>query len=146
MIEHEDDLRNQRLGYLLTLNGLLFTALAFAWKTPSARPLVLVLAGMGILAALSSVASMRRSDAAIRALRVRAPALYESSWVDDSQRRTLADLQGIPVAFSSNEIHDLMKHHSGDWKWEKLLQPWRALPLIFLIAWIAIVGLSFLYL
>jgi hypothetical protein len=32
MVQHEDGLRDQRLGWLFALNGLLFTALGLVWN------------------------------------------------------------------------------------------------------------------
>jgi hypothetical protein len=42
MIQHEDQLRAQRLGWLLTLNGFLFAALGFAWNSDAAEWLIVI--------------------------------------------------------------------------------------------------------
>jgi hypothetical protein len=67
MIQHEDTLRDQRLGWLLALNGFLFTALAFAWNDSAA--LAYILAILGMLIALSGFATLRVSEFAIERLR-----------------------------------------------------------------------------
>jgi len=36
MVRHENDLINQRMGWLLQLQGFLFAALAFGWDQPGA--------------------------------------------------------------------------------------------------------------
>src|ERR1700686_3690137 len=71
MISHEDDLRDQRLGYLLTLNGLLFAALGFAWSNKEAKSLVLILSVLGFFVALGALAGMTTSDVATKKLRDR---------------------------------------------------------------------------
>jgi hypothetical protein len=67
MIQHEDTLRDQRLGWFLTLNGFLFAALGFAWK--SSPDLAYILGGLGIFIALSSFLTLRVSTLAIEKLR-----------------------------------------------------------------------------
>jgi hypothetical protein len=145
MVQHEDGLRDQRLGYFLTLNGFLFAALGFAWNAQHARSLVIVLAAMGILIALSSFVSMKRSDTAIRSLRKRAW-VFNNGPVETDQRWELADLQSIPVSFSSQQIGDRVSGPDAEWTWERIQQPWHALPLILLSAWITILVLGCLYL
>ncbi len=146
MIQHEDDLRNQRLGYLLTLNGLLFTALAFAWKAQAARPLVLLLAGMGIVTAASGYGSMKSSDVAIRALRDRAPVVRPKLPAEERRSEHLIELQSIPVAFASDDIRGFIKRRSARWTWGIIPPPAHALPVVFLLAWGAIVGLAIAFL
>jgi hypothetical protein len=73
MIQHEDLLRDQRLGWLLALNGFLFTALAFAWNDSAA--LAYILAVLGVLIAISGFATLRVSDFAIKRLRDLAQAM-----------------------------------------------------------------------
>src|SRR3954467_7252323 len=75
MIRHEDGLRDQRLGYLLTLNGFLFAALAFAWRRQGdeAVALVLVLAAVGLFVGLSAWSAQAISEAAVSNLRDSAP-------------------------------------------------------------------------
>jgi hypothetical protein len=67
MIQHEDELRDKVIGWFLTLNGLLFAALAFAWQ--HAPHLVYVLALIGGIAAVSWRAQMMVSKFAIEDLR-----------------------------------------------------------------------------
>ena len=157
MVQHEDDLRNQRLGYLLTLNGLLFAGLAFSWRTPNARSLVAVLAVMGILIAASSFASMLLSDDAIRYLRSRVPIFAnlgrdasppvpeEGASASVTQQE---EVLTIPVAISRSliRVKKRAQPESRDWAGrtavDRVLQPWRAFPVILGGAWIAILFLA----
>jgi hypothetical protein len=68
MIQHEDTLRDQRLGWFLTLNGFLFAALGFAWNSSPA--LAYILGALGIFIALSSFLTLRVSTLAIGRLRL----------------------------------------------------------------------------
>lgn len=68
MVQHEDGLREQRLGWLLTLNGFLFAALSFAWEEDGIEALGWVAAALGIASALSAVATMVVSRQAIKFL------------------------------------------------------------------------------
>jgi hypothetical protein len=38
MVRHENELMNHRVSWLLTLQGLLFTALGFAWDKATRMP------------------------------------------------------------------------------------------------------------
>jgi len=127
LIQHEDQLRDQRLGYLLTLNGLLFAALGIAWTAKDANPLLVVIAGMGIVIAAVSLGSMTLSDAAIR---------YWKNKAGEPPGE-------IVVAFS---LSDLEKE-TANWRFRPenkkdmvrwLFAAWHALPLIFGIAWVLI--------
>jgi hypothetical protein len=55
MINAENTVLNHRLTWFATLEGLLFSALGFAWGKPDAHALVRVLAVLGIVAALCSL-------------------------------------------------------------------------------------------
>ncbi len=62
LLQHEDVLRDQRMGWFLALNGFLFASLSFAWKASSG--LSVVIAGVGIAVAVSSFATLRISGIA----------------------------------------------------------------------------------
>src|SRR5689334_1679662 len=68
MIQHEDTLRDQRLGWLFALNGFLFAALGFAWDSADASALVVVLSVVGVVVAITGLAAMEASRLAIRKL------------------------------------------------------------------------------
>lgn len=73
MIQHEDTLRDQRRGWVFALNGFLFTGLGFAWTDDDSGPLIVVLALVGVLVAVSSAAALRGSQLAIAMLATRQP-------------------------------------------------------------------------
>jgi hypothetical protein len=135
MVQHEDELRDQRLGYLLTLNGLLFAALAFAWNVHHARSLVSVLALMGILIAISAFLSTTLSSRAIRHLRERqspAPDHQGADWTEADE------IKSIPVAVSKDQLPQSLVFRA--------FQPWKALPFFMGLAWVAIFILAFKFL
>ena len=155
LTQHEDDLRDQRLGYLLTLNGLLFAALGFAWDAKNAKPLVVVLACMGIVIAFIALLAMILSDSAIR------------YWRDLDKGRARPDQ--IPIAYSKKRIREEKKRQGQGpqiqgaqgsqpeeaqaplpeiiwWRivdaFRWLLGLWHALPLVLGAAWTAILVIA----
>jgi hypothetical protein len=138
MIEHENQLRNQRLGYLLTLNGLLFAALGFAWSASHAKSLVVVLAVMGIAVAAIAFVSMLLSDLAIRYLRLRGPTDIERSRGHGFTVDPNVELETIPVALSKKQLDQALAADTYKWTAERILQPWHSLPMILGGAWLAI--------
>jgi hypothetical protein len=124
MIQHEDDLRDQRLGWLFALNGFLFAALGFAWSDSDSTPLVIVVAALGAVVAASSAAAMYASEVAIDRLRdLAGPAATADSVTAPVVALRSADLQrrgGVGVLVPK-------------------LYPWRIIPWCLLIAWVAVV-------
>lgn len=117
MIRHEDKLRNERLGWLLTLNGFLFAALAFAWNADEATRLVFLLACLGLMIGLSAVAAMEISDKAITKLR---------KW---GELQVEAGSDQIPiVGIHSNELPN----------WAQTFVPWVVLPWSLVAIWPAV--------
>lgn len=68
MVQHEDGLRGQRLGWLLALNGFMFASLGFAWDQPEADVFIIVVALLGVVMGISAVAANLVSDEAIARL------------------------------------------------------------------------------
>ena len=58
MIRHEDQLLNHRLTWMWTLQGLLFSAAAFLWKSEGIP--VLVIANVGLLSSITIGYSIKR--------------------------------------------------------------------------------------
>ena len=130
LIQHEDTLRDQKLGWLSALNGLLFAGASFAWGKPDGAPLVRVLAAVGVLVSASVFFSLWVSEHAIRRLRGMADA-----WTPDA----------LPpvVAFRSDDI--LRRQDSNPTRSTRILRwcyPWRLAPLSLTIAWVAIAVIS----
>lgn len=120
MLQHEDTLRDQRLGWLLTLNGFLFAALAFAWHDSAL--LALVFGGVGIVAAGSTWATLRVSELAIGRLRDEFP----------------SDPDLAPVtAITSEDLKEL-----DGWLDKRLpnFYTWKVIPIALLIAWVSAVA------
>lgn len=67
MIRHENQLRDERLKWLLTVSTFLFTALGFSWDKSTLLGFVLALAGLAF--GVSTAAAMRASKIAISRLR-----------------------------------------------------------------------------
>jgi hypothetical protein len=118
MIRHEDGLRDHRLSYLLTLNGFLFAALAFAWRRPGdeATALVALLAVVGFAVGCSAMAAQNISNHAVQKLR----------------RRARRNPDPPVVGITSEET----KGEEGHIAWfVDLLAPWKALPVILIVIW-----------
>lgn len=117
MIRHENDLANQRLGWLLTVQGLLFTATSLLW-TGSPLP-VAVFCGVGGLSCLSVGYTLTRGSNAVKDLLATARTYKEA----------LPHGMVFPPIIGS-------RHKAIEW-----LVPARLLPWVFGLAWIAILVL-----
>jgi hypothetical protein len=124
MICHEDDLRDQRLGWLFALNGFLFAALGFAWSDSDSTSLVVIVSAVGIVVALSSAAAMYASEVAIGRLR------EEGSASSKGQQGTLP-----LVALRSADL----VARGGVAALVPKLYPWRVIPWCLVVAWAAVV-------
>jgi hypothetical protein len=114
MIRHEGELVNHRLSWMVTLQGLLFAALGFAWK--DGRELIYILCSLGIAISLSTLLSLKLGQTAVHTLR--------NEW--DSHKPS--DYHGpdvIGVRTSS--------------KYVRYLRPWYFVPVLFVFGWIAVV-------
>jgi hypothetical protein len=130
MIQHEDTLRDQRFGWLLALNGLLFTALGFIWN--DSRSVALIIAVLGAAFALVSLATLRISTLAVALLRLRAEAVVPGG-------------KNLVVGFSTEEF---TKDRPDEERDELRLTPfdrlvphlytWTVAPLLLFAAWTAV--------
>lgn len=116
MIEHENILQNYRLTWLMTIQGLLFAALGFAWDKKDARELIGILCLLGILVALSSWTALKLSRMALKNLQ---------DWWETNKSK---NYDGPPV------VGLKAKYNSIIW----VLRPWRALPWLFMLGWVTI--------
>jgi hypothetical protein len=121
MIQHENTLRDQRLGWCLALNGFLFTALSFAWDQSDASPVTYVLCLVGLSTAGATAASMQASNLAIRRLR---------RWHTEHSTG-----DGPPVVGLASE--DLRRYGLVGLL-VQVFYPWRVLPLALGAAWLAV--------
>ena len=114
MIKHEGDLVNHRLSWMVTLQGLLFAALGFAWE--DGRELIYILCFLGIAISLSTLSSLNLGQKAVHTLR------------DEWDKHKPNDYHGpdvIGVRTSS--------------KYLRYLRPWYFVPVLFVFGWIAVV-------
>ena len=115
MVRHENELMNHRLTWLLTLEGLLFAALGFAWgkDDATAKGLVDVFCGIGIVVPVLTLFILDAAQKALIRLR---------DWWESAQ----------PTGYQGPGI-------IGYWHKPALIAwfvPWRILPGTFVLAWI----------
>lgn len=113
MIFKEGEYINHRITWLVTLQGLLFTALGFAWG--GGKNLIAVLAAVGILSSLSIGLVLVVGTMAAHSL-VR-------DW-----GKLHPDYEGPPVV-GRGYTHPALR-------W---LLPWFLLPVLFALAWVGVV-------
>ncbi|AFY46734.1 hypothetical protein Nos7524_0831 [Nostoc sp. PCC 7524] len=113
MIEHENNLQNYRLTWLMTIQGLLFTGLGFAWDKKDAMGLVTIFCLVGILVAISTWSALKLSDSALENL---------VKWWENNKSEQYT---GSPIIGLYNRKLTV-------------LRPWVALPWIFIGAWLVI--------
>lgn len=114
MIKHENNLVNQRLSWMFTLQGLLFTATSFLWKT-SILP-VIVFGLVGTISCISIGYTLTRALTAIKDLLA----------IAQDYKKSLPENMILPPIIGS-------RHKAIEW-----LLPSRLLPWVLGIAWIAI--------
>lgn len=115
MIEHENNLQNYRVTWLMTIQGLLLAALGFSWGEGT-RELVTIFCVLGLVVSLSSWSAMTLSTAAFKDL--------HDWWYENKPQ----DYKGPPVVGHKAAYQFLF--------W--VLRPWRLLPWLFAVAWILI--------
>ena len=114
MIEHENHLVNYRLTWLITLQGLLFAALGFAWDKRDAWQIIVVFCTMGIVSALSCLLSLSLTQLAIR---------RQEEWWSHHQPQGYDGPEVIGLPVSRPMLFAL---------------PWLILPVLFMGGWAAI--------
>lgn len=118
LIENENDLRDQTLRWLFTLNGFLFATLGFAWK--DAGSLVYVLAALGVAMAVTTVAGLTAIQMAIRRLRDKASVPTDGPGV---------------VGLTSDDLKEM----GGVYRLIPYLYPWKVVPALLGLAWVAVI-------
>jgi hypothetical protein len=124
MICHENEVTNHRVSWLLTLEGLLFAALGFAWDKPDGKPLIWVFCFLGALVALSAWSVLDGSQLAIERLR--------KWWID--------------FPYKSEKSPGILGYCYEPKRFPKLfpwLLPWRAFPILFVTAWLLVATINF---
>lgn len=121
MIQHENTLVNERTNWMLTLEGLLFTASALIWDKSSAVVIVLCLVGL-----ISSISLGVFLESATRAI-----AKLQQWW-----RNHISDQNytGPPIIGLRAEEFT---------RFEMMLLPHRVMPVLFVVAWLVVAILKF---
>jgi hypothetical protein len=114
MIKNESELINHRISWMVTLQGLLFAALGFAWK--DGRQLIYVIAILGIAISISTFSSLMLSAMASRSL------------LNDWNENKPTDYNGPDVIGYRSKA-----------KYLSFLRPWFFLPFLFALAWISVI-------
>ena len=120
MIAHEDDLLNNRMNWLLAVQGLLFTALKSAQDNP---PFVYILITFGFLIAVSSMVAFIASDRAISNL---------LGYWDEHLGAAKQNWRDYPPVFAA-AVHDRFFM-----RLDSLLSPRKILPWAFALGWVVI--------
>jgi hypothetical protein len=115
MIQHEDDIVNQRFVWLCQIQGFLFAALALAWKEPTANQLAQLLCILGFAVSVTSWFALRSAWLAVANL---------LGWWDEHKLPNYAG----PDVFAR-------RVEPG---WGTYLSPWNILPMLFGLAWIIV--------
>ncbi len=122
MINHENDLANYRITWLLTVEGFLLAALGFAWEKKDAPLLVPTLSLVGIVVALSAWLMLHLGTRAINRLRNWWHAECPKRWY----RGRLID-----------KGPDVVGYWSRKW-YAYCLLPSQVFPVLFLVVWVLI--------
>lgn len=130
MIQHEDHLRDQRLGWLLTFNGFLFATFGLAWDHPETEGLIAVVSCLGLVVALSAMATMRVSDEAIRRLAGLA--------ADDARKGGAGDEVALPLVQAMDSAY--LRGLPGPTRFLPRLYIWNLVPRALAVAWLFALG------
>ena len=117
MIKAENEFANHRLGWMNTINGLLFAGVAFAWGKVNASLIIGLFCVFGIFVCLTTFGGV---VAAVRAM------LRQFDWWERNK----------PTAYSGPEVIGIPPPVNGFLRY--LLAPQLHPPLIFMMAWVAI--------
>jgi hypothetical protein len=117
MIEHENNLQNYRITWLVAIQGLLFAALSFAWDKKNADLIIGLIGALGVAVSLSSWSVLSLSTTAFRDLR---------AWWESHK----------PPSYDGPPID---AHRSDASLIVRILRPWKALPWLFAVSWVFIV-------
>lgn len=114
MVIHESDAINQRVNWLVTLQGLFFTSLAFAWGKDS-RAVIYIIGFLGIATSVSIFLALTSDYIAT------------VGWLKEWDEHKPDDYNGPRI----------MGYPSGKSIINPLM-PWFLVPIVFVLAWIAV--------
>jgi hypothetical protein len=113
MIKTENDFANHRIGWMNTINGLLFAGVSFAWGKPSGSELIHFFCWIGAAICVFSFAGVMTAAISICSL------------FDWWQRHKPRDYDG-PDVIGTPPPRNIVRYFA----------PQNFLPLIFLVAWV----------
>jgi hypothetical protein len=114
MLEHENNLRNYRITWFVTLQGLLFSALGLTWSKTDNRWLVAMFCVLSSFAAIISWIELQLSSKGNQEL---------MDWWKKHQPK---EYSGPPV----------IGYETVSWGWIRYFRPARSLPWLFVVAWL----------
>lgn len=118
MIQHENELLNHRIQWFLTLNGFLFTAVALYGNQPGRNWFGWTLAGVGLLVCFSFSVGLRIGGQGFKRLVGR--------WREVKSKH--AD-GFVEIGVYGHLANGFLESHYA---------PWKALPILMAIGWIAV--------
>ncbi|NTU42779.1 MAG: hypothetical protein HGA78_06955 [Nitrospirales bacterium] len=126
MLCHENDLTNQRLTWMATLNGLMLTGVGFVWGKQNGSLVIYLLCLVGVIINLSSSHTLYFSEKARKRLMI--------IWGEKAKSlptgpRIIPPIMGYARA-SENSLSNMEESIS------LLFLPWNLLPWLLFILWI----------
>ena len=122
MIQFENQLINNRITWMATLQGLLFASLGFAWGKNNTESLITVFCILGIAISLVSLTGLIGSTTALEQLR--------EWWIKNKPE----DYQGPDVIGLSPLFESKILCY---------ITPWNAFPLLFTFCWVALLWVNY---
>lgn len=113
MIHRENEYINQRISWLTTIEGLLFTAVGLSWGKPNANSFIWILAILGIIVSLIVFKVLSGATSAMKK--------FEQLW--EKKKPNDYDGPGV-IGLESSKL-----------KIFSYVGPWNVFPIIFIVAW-----------
>ncbi len=156
MIQHENSLTNDRISWLVTIQGLLFASFGIVWNSNTlSKELLSILGLLGILVAVSSLQSLTLANKARHEL----VAWWNDYIADKSYEGPpiigtySASKQTLILGETSGENRKLLTKFSmrkitryfsrACFRFSRCLRPWRLLPWVFIVGWMGILVIIF---
>ena len=121
MIEHENTLMNNRIGWMLTINGFLIAAMSLKSFNSGMKVVGLIIPIIGVMVAIASIVALQIGLKAVKRLRDRLVKIRKNDYF---------------------EIGVMGFDEKG--KWMSRMAPWSSLPIVFFLIWFVLLVLSLL--
>lgn len=135
MIRHENELTNQRITWLLTIQGFMFAALCITWGKPGFATLVYPICIIGFSIPLSAYFALRSSSEAIDSI--------WTWWLNFEGK----SLDGPGIMYRDAQLEDIILKNQAGTGAQNLeirkkniayLLPWNFYPRLFMVIWLFI--------